>query len=142
MRQALQEARIAAQEQEIPVGAVVVSGGRVIARGHNMVECLSDCTAHAEILAITAACDYLGSKILPNCALYVTMEPCAMCFGAIMLARIPNVVYGCDATYTDPVRMRLQEVFQTHLSGRISLTRGVLRDECAALVREYFSSKR
>ncbi|MBR0056485.1 MAG: nucleoside deaminase, partial [Kiritimatiellae bacterium] len=112
MREALAEARIAADEGEVPVGAVVVARGRVIARGHNMTERLADPTAHAEMIALTAATEALGGKYLSDCALYVTLEPCPMCAGAIVQSRIPRVVIGalnpkagCAGSVVDLLRM-------------------------------------
>ena len=95
MRIAIEEAREAARHDEVPVGAVIVSGNRIIARCHNLTETLTDVTAHAEMMAITAAADALGGKYLTDCTLYVTVEPCPMCAGAIIQARIPEVVMGC-----------------------------------------------
>lgn len=137
MRLALAEARAAESEGEIPVGAVVVAAGRVIARAHNQTETLHDVTAHAEMLAITAAASYLGGKYLTQCTLYVTVEPCVMCAGAIGWAQIPRVVYGAP----DPKRG-----FQTYapraLHPKAAAQAGVLQDECAQLVAAFFRKKR
>lgn len=137
MRQALREARAAADEDEVPIGAVVVLGDSVIARAHNQTEQLGDATAHAEMLAFTAAAEYLGGKYLQECILYVTVEPCPMCAGAAGWTQVGRIVYGA----ADPKRG------YTLLSGpllhpKTEVTAGVLADECGALVREFFKKKR
>ena len=137
MRQAIDEARKALVEQEVPIGAVVVCGGRVIGRGHNLVETLCDATAHAEMQCITAAASTLGGKYLKGCTLYVTVEPCIMCAGALAWSQIDRVVYGAD----DPKRGF------TTVSGRIFhpktiVERGVLAEECEALMKDFFKTLR
>lgn len=137
MRMAIDEALRALKEQEVPIGAVVVCGDRVIGRGHNLVETLCDATAHAEMQAITAAATTLGGKYLTGCTLYVTVEPCVMCAGALAWSQIDRVVYGAD----DPKRG------YSTLKGRIFhpktvVERGVLREECEALMRDFFKSLR
>ena len=137
MRMAIDEARKALKEQEVPIGAVVVCGERVIGRGHNLVETLCDATAHAEMQSITAAAATLGGKYLKGCTLYVTVEPCIMCAGALAWSQIDRVVYGAD----DPKRG------YTTVSGRIFhpktvVDRGVLADECEELMTEFFKSLR
>ena len=137
MKMALDEASKAYAQGEVPVGAVVVCQGRVIARAHNLTETLTDVTAHAEMQAITAAANYLGGKYLNECTLYVTVEPCVMCAGALAWSQIDRVVYGAD----DPKRG------YTTVSGRIFhpktvVERGVLADECEALMTEFFKSLR
>ena len=137
MRMAIDEARKALKEQEVPIGAVVVCGERVIGRGHNLVETLCDATAHAEMQSITAAAATLGGKYLKGCTLYVTVEPCIMCAGALAWSQIDRVVYGAD----DPKRG------YTTVSGRIFhpksvVERGVLADECESLMTEFFKSLR
>lgn len=137
MRMAIDEARKALKEQEVPIGAVVVCGERVIGRGHNLVETLCDATAHAEMQSITAAAATLGGKYLKGCTLYVTVEPCIMCAGALAWSQIDRVVYGAD----DPKRGH------TTVSGRIFhpktvVERGVLADECESLMTEFFKSLR
>ena len=137
MRQALAEARRAAAEQEVPVGAVVVAGGRIIGRGHNLVETLADPTAHAEMQALTAAASALGGKYLQQCTLYVTVEPCIMCAGAIGWAQVGRVVWGAD----DPkkgYRCYSDRVFHP----KTTVVRGVLREECEALMTAFFASLR
>ena len=137
MRMAIDEARKALKEQEVPIGAVVVCGERVIGRGHNLVDTLCDATAHAEMQSITAAAATLGGKYLKGCTLYVTVEPCIMCAGALAWSQIDRVVYGAD----DPKRG------YTTVSGRIFhpktvVERGVLADECESLMTEFFKSLR
>lgn len=143
MRLALTEAHQAAAEGEVPVGAIVVCNGKVIGRGHNMTERLKDVTAHAEMLAITAAAQTLGGKYLPDCTLYVTVEPCAMCAGAIGWSQIARLVYGAS----DPKRG-----FQSHfypdksspspLHPKTDVTKGILAEEAAALMSEFFKARR
>ncbi|MBQ5898341.1 MAG: nucleoside deaminase [Alistipes sp.] len=137
MRMAIDEARKALKEQEVPIGAVIVCGERVIGRGHNLVETLCDATAHAEMQCITAAASTLGGKYLKGCTLYVTVEPCIMCAGALAWSQIDRVVYGAD----DPKRG-----FST-VSGRIFhpktiVERGVLVEECEALMKDFFKTLR
>ena len=137
MRMAIDEARKALKEQEVPIGAVVVCGERVIGRGHNLVETLCDATAHAEMQCITAAASTLGGKYLKGCTLYVTVEPCIMCAGALAWSQIDRVVYGAD----DPKRGF------TTVSGRIFhpktiVERGVLVEECEVLMKDFFKTLR
>ncbi len=137
MRMALQEARKAMENDEVPVGAVIVSNGKLIARGHNQTELLGDVTAHAEIIAITAASNNLGSKYLTDCTIYVTLEPCVMCAGALFWSQISNIVYGAS----DEKRgfTKLQDNI---LHPKTTLTGGILADECAELLKEFFAKKR
>lgn len=137
MRQALNEARKAFDEQEVPVGAVVVAGDRVVGRGHNLVETLSDPTAHAEMQALTAAASTLGGKYLSQCTLYVTVEPCIMCAGAIGWAQVGRVVWGAD----DP-KKGYRCYSETVLHPKTTVARGVLREECEALMGAFFASLR
>ena len=137
MRQAIDEARKALVEQEVPIGAVIVCGGRVIGRGHNLVETLCDATAHAEMQSITAATTTLGGKYLKGCTLYVTVEPCIMCAGALAWSQIDRVVYGV----ADPKRG------YTTVEGRIFHPKtvvegGVLAEECEAIMKEFFMKLR
>ena len=134
MRLALNEARKAFDMQEVPIGAVVVSGDAVIGRGHNLVETLSDPTAHAEMQALTAAASTLGGKYLPECTLYVTVEPCIMCAGAIAWAQVGRVVWGAD----DPKR-GYRRYSETVFHPRTTLTRGVLAAECGELMTSFFT---
>ena len=137
MRQALQQAHQALAEGEIPIGAVIVCQGKVIARGHNLTERLHDVTAHAEMQAITAAAEYLGGKYLKDCTLYVTVEPCIMCAGALGWSQISRVVYGAS----DEKRGFLNYAPQA-LHPRCELKGGVLEDECASLMKNFFQKKR
>ena len=137
MGEALREARRAADEDEIPVGAVVVAGDSIIARAHNQTELLHDVTAHAEMLALTAAADHLGAKYLNGCTLYVTLEPCVMCAGALGWAQLDRIVYGAD----DPKR-GFQRLGTAMLHPKTTVTSGICADECAALVKEFFKKKR
>ncbi len=134
MRLALNEAEQAFKKQEVPIGAVVVSNGAVIGRGHNLVETLGDPTAHAEMQALTAAAATLGGKYLQNCTLYVTVEPCIMCAGAIGWAQVSRVVWGAD----DPkkgYRCYSERVFHP----KTTTTNGILRAECEALMTRFFA---
>ncbi|MBP3433082.1 MAG: nucleoside deaminase [Alistipes sp.] len=137
MRQALNEAHRALDKREVPIGAVVVAGDRVIGRGHNLVETLMDATAHAEMQAITAAMSALGGKYLNDCTIYVTVEPCVMCGGALAWSQIGRVVYGAAdpkrgySTYSDRI-----------LHPKTEVVAGVLREECEALMSEFFQSLR
>ena len=137
MREALAEAHKALEKDEIPIGAVVVSNGRVIGRGHNLTETLHDVTAHAEMQAITAAAEYLGGKYLDRCALYVTVEPCVMCAGAIGWSQLGKLVFGAADEKRGYQRFAPQA-----LHPRCTVTQGVLADECATLMKEFFKTKR
>ncbi len=142
MKQALREAARAFEFGEVPVGAVVVREGRVIGRGYNQVEQLKDPTAHAEIIAITAAASTLGSKWLEQCTLYVTLEPCAMCAGAIVLARLPSLVIGSRDPKTGACGSVFSITDDRRLNHRVHLTEGVLKEQCGELLREFFFSLR
>lgn len=137
MREALREARAAAAEEEVPIGAVVVSGDRIIGRGHNQTELLHDVTAHAEMLALTAAEEALGAKYLADCTLYVTVEPCPMCAGAIGWAQVGRLVYGA----ADPKR-GFSLLTGPVLHPKTTVEGGVLADECEQLMKEFFKKKR
>ncbi len=137
MREALREAALAAGEDEVPVGAVVVCRGRVIARGHNMTERLHDPTAHAEMIALTAATEALGGKYLSDCTLYVTVEPCPMCAAALGWAQLGGLVYGAS----DPKRG--YTLFSPSLlHPKTGVVSGVLAGECASVISDYFKNKR
>ena len=137
MKMALDEAKAAAAEGEIPVGAIVVCKGMVIARAHNLTETLTDVTAHAEMQAITAAASYLGGKYLDQCTLYVTLEPCVMCAGAIGWSQLGRLVYGAS----DPKRG--YSVFAPGaLHPKTQITTGILADECGGIVQEFLRAKR
>ena len=138
MKVAIDEARRAYEEDEVPIGAVVVSKGRIIGRGHNLTEKLNDVTAHAEMQAITAAANYLGGKYLDDCTLYVTVEPCIMCAGAIGWAQISHIVYGA----ADEKRGYRTFTSKSPFHPRATVTAGVLGEECGELMRTFFKSKR
>ena len=137
MRQALEEAQEAFRANEIPVGAVIVCRDRIIARAHNLTERLTDVTAHAEMQAITAAASHLGGKYLTDCTLYVTVEPCVMCAGALGWSQIGRVVYGA----ADPKR-GYRTFAPDALHPRTEVTAGTLEEECGALMKEFFKRKR
>ena len=137
MKEALAEARAALAEEEIPIGAVVVCGGRIIGKGHNMVERLHDATAHAEMIAITAATESLGGKYLQDCTLYVTVEPCPMCAAALNWSQVSRIVYGAP----DP-RRGYSLYTPSLLHPRTEVLGGILSEECGALVADYLRSKR
>ena len=137
MREALAEARAAAAEEEIPIGAVIVCNGRIIGKGHNMVERLHDATAHAEMIAITAATEALGGKYLQDCTLYVTVEPCPMFAAALNWSQISRIVYAAP----DP-RRGYSLYSPSLLHPRTEVLSGVLAEECGSLVSDYFKTKR
>jgi tRNA(adenine34) deaminase len=138
MKQALAEAEKAFEEGEVPVGAVIVCDHRIIARAHNQTELLTDVTAHAEILALTAASSYMGSKYLPDCTLYVTLEPCVMCAGALAWAQIGRVVYAA----TDEKRGFMLYGGKDLLHPKTKLEMGIMETECGALLSEFFKARR
>ncbi len=139
MQQALKEAVLAYEADEVPVGAVVVVNNKIIARGHNQVELLTDSTAHAEILALTSAYNYLGAKYLPEASLYVTVEPCLMCCGALYWSKIGRIVYGASDE-KNGFKHITKENWPFH--PKTELVKGVLQDECAQLMRSFFKAKR
>ena len=138
MRIALQEARAAMAEGEIPIGAIVVGHGRILGRGHNLTQALADVTAHAEMQAITAATQYVGGKYLKDCTLYVTVEPCLMCAGAIAWAQVSRIVYGA----ADEKRGYACQVARSPFHPKAQVLGGVLADECRALMQSFFSTLR
>jgi tRNA(adenine34) deaminase len=137
MREALKEARKAFDADEVPVGAVVVANNRVIARAHNLTERLNDVTAHAEMQAITAAANALGGKYLTDCTLYVTLEPCVMCAGALSWSQISRIVYGASDEKRGYARLN-----QPVMHPKTVIEYGLLADECAKLMKEFFQKKR
>jgi len=139
MMQALKEAKKAFEDGEIPVGAIVVINEKIIARGHNMVEKLNDATAHAEMIALTSASNLLGSKYLPDATLYVTVEPCLMCAGAIFWSKLGKIVYGAD-----DIKSGYKKTAGTNwpFHPKTQLIRGVLKQECTALMKDFFKNKR
>jgi tRNA(adenine34) deaminase len=137
MREALKEARKAFDADEVPVGAVVVANNRVIARAHNLTERLNDVTAHAEMQAITAAANALGGKYLTDCTLYVTLEPCVMCAGALSWSQISRIVYGASDEKRGYARLN-----QPVMHPKTIVEHGLLADECAGIIKEFFQKKR
>lgn len=142
MRAALREARASADANEVPVGCVIVHDGQIIGRGHNQVEALHDATAHAEIVAIGAASDALQSWRLIDCTLYATLEPCAMCAGAMVLSRLPRLVYGAMDPKAGACGSVLDVIHEPRLNHRVQVTAGVLAPECGALLTTFFARKR
>ena len=136
MKKALQEAEMAFEKDEIPVGALIVIDNKVIARGHNLTEMLNDVTAHAEMQAITAAANFLGGKYLKDCTLYVTLEPCQMCAGALYWSQITKIVFGASDTH------RGYEKMGTQLHPKTTVVRGVLAEEAAELMKRFFAKRR
>lgn len=136
MKLALQEAQIALEKDEVPIGCIIVSNNRVIAKAHNLTEALNDVTAHAEMQAITSAANYLGGKYLQNCTLYVTLEPCVMCCGALNWSQISKVVIGARDEQRGFINKNLS------LHPKTELVVGVMENECSDLVKNFFKSKR
>lgn len=141
MRQALIEAQAAYDEDEVPVGAVIVHERKIIARSHNQVERLRDPTAHAEILAITQAANFLGAKFLDKCTVYVTIEPCFMCAGALVLSRVEKVVFGAEDPKTGAFGS-ITDMNSLKSNHRIEVVKGVLRQECSHIIQKFFQGKR
>ena len=139
MKQALLQAQIAYKQDEVPVGAVVVLHNKIIARGYNQVEKLNDPTAHAEIIALTSAFNFLGSKYLPEAVIYITVEPCVMCAGALYWSKIGKVVYGAPDEKNGYLRITKDN---SPFHPKTELVRGVLKEECAGLMKSFFQSKR
>ena len=137
MRLAIEEAAAAYDAGEVPVGCLIVADGQIVGRGHNLTETLQDVTAHAEIQAITAAAQTLGGKYLKDCTLYVTVEPCVMCAGAIGWAQVARVVYGCKDE-----KRGFTQFAPKALHPKTQVTEGVLEDECKALMQRFFEEKR
>ena len=142
MRAALREALASQAEDEVPVGCVIVHDGLIVGRGHNQVEGLRDATAHAEIVAIGAASSTLDSWRLNACTMYVTLEPCAMCAGAIVLARVGRLVYGADDPKAGACGSVLDVIHEPRLNHRVEIATGVLAEECGALLKAFFRAKR
>ncbi|PDS22281.1 nucleoside deaminase [Flavobacterium branchiophilum] len=136
MKKALEEAEIAFEKGEVPVGSVIVIQNKIIARSHNLTELLHDVTAHAEMQAITAAANYLGGKYLTNCTLYVTLEPCQMCAGALYWSQISKIVFGA------PDVKRGFETLQTQIHPKTTIVRGIMQHEASALMKRFFENKR
>ncbi len=145
MKIALKEAQKAFDDGEVPIGAVVVMNERIIAKGYNQVEKLNDSTAHAEIIALTAAFNYLGSKYLPDATIYITIEPCLMCCGALYWSKIGRIVYGADDEkngYRKYIGKTINGDVQTPFHPKTELLSGIYKEECAALIKTFFKSRR
>jgi len=142
MREALKEAQAAFDEDEVPVGCVIVHKRKLIARAHNQIERLKDPTAHAEMLALTAAANTLEMKWLNQASVYVTIEPCAMCSGALVLARVEKLFYGADDPKTGSCGSVFNIIDNPRLNHRIKVRKGLLAEECAAMVSGFFARKR
>jgi tRNA(adenine34) deaminase len=139
MQQALKEANKAYDDGEVPVGAVVVMGDRVIARGHNQVERLNDPTAHAEIIALTSAFNYLGSKYLPEASIYITVEPCLMCAGALYWSKVSRIIWGADDEKNGHKRIT-EPNWPFH--PKTEVVKGILKPECMELMKRFFKERR
>lgn len=145
MHQALEEARKAYDNEEVPVGAVIIMNNRIIARGYNQVEKLKDSTAHAEIIALTAAFNYLSSKYLPDAIIYITVEPCLMCAGALYWSKIGKIVYGADDAkngYKKYFSLQQDKAAIWPFHPKTVLINGVLKEECGWLMKDFFKSRR
>ena len=142
MKEAIKEAQEAFSIDEVPVGAVVVYENKVIARAHNQVETLKDPTAHAEIIALTQASSFLGNKWLSGCFIYVTIEPCSMCAGALVLSRIEKIIYGANDPKAGACGSVINIANNKSLNHRLEIKKGVLEDECSLLLKDFFRKKR
>lgn len=142
MSTAIEAAKTARDNGDVPIGAVIVHQGQIIAKAYNQREQLNDPTAHAEIIALTQAAAALGSWRLDGCTIYVTLEPCPMCAGALVLGRLDRLVYGCDDPKTGAVKSLYNIVQDERLNHRLEVTSGVLVEECAALLQEFFARRR
>jgi len=142
MQEALREAKEAFKDDEVPVGAVIVNKDRIIARGYNQVERLKDPTAHAEMIALTSATNFLGTKWLNGSTLYVTIEPCSMCAGALVLARIESIYFGAKDPKTGACGSVINIANNNKLNHRIKISGGILEEECSLLLKDFFKKKR
>ena len=142
MQEAIREAKKAAELDEVPIGAVVVHNHQIIARGHNQVEMLKDPTAHAEMIALTAATSFLSSKWLRECSLYVTIEPCSMCAGALVLARLGRVCFGAEDPKAGACGSVVNIAHHKGLNHRLNIQGNILAPQCAGLLSEFFKKKR
>ena len=142
MRAAIDQANTALENDDVPVGAVIVCENKIIAKGCNQRQQLNDPTAHAEIIALTAAAEHIGHWRLLNCTIYVTLEPCPMCAGALVLARIDRLVFGCDDPKTGACGSLYNIVQDNRLNHRLEITKGVLADDCSKMLQDFFSIKR
>ncbi|MCC5925285.1 MAG: nucleoside deaminase [Bacteroidetes bacterium] len=142
MLQAFYEAESALKQNEVPVGAVIVRNGIVVGRGHNLVETLQDPTAHAEVVAITAACETLQSKYLLDCTMYVTLEPCPMCSGALVWSKIPRVVFGAIDEKSGGCGSLFNICQHKNLNHQIEVLGGVMEQDCSEILKKWFASRR
>jgi tRNA(adenine34) deaminase len=142
MKEALRQAKMAFVRDEVPVGAVIVHKNKIIARAYNQVEMLKDPTAHAEMLVLTEACNFLGNKWLLDCFIYVTIEPCSMCAGALVLSRVKKIIYGACDPKTGACGSVTDIANNRKLNHRIDVKSGVLEKECSLLLKEFFAKKR
>ncbi len=142
MKEALREARKAFEKDEVPVGAVIVHGGSIVAKAHNQIKTLKDPTAHAEMIAITQAANYLKNERLIDCGMYATIEPCSMCAGAMVLARIRKLVYGAEDPKAGASGSVMDVTNNAKLNHRIEVINGVLAEEAGYLIKEFFRKKR
>ena len=142
MRKALQQAEIAYGKDEVPVGAIIVYKDKIIAKAHNQIECLSDPTAHAEMIAITQAASFLKNERLTDCAMYVTVEPCPMCVGAMVLARIKHLIIGASDPKTGACGGAMNLIQHSKLNHKIKVTFGIMQNESSLFMKEFFRKKR
>lgn len=142
MKAAIDQAYIALENEDVPVGAVIVHQDKIIAKGYNQRHHLNDPTAHAEIIALTAASEYIGHWRLHDCTIYVTLEPCSMCAGALVLARIDKLVFGCTDPKTGACGSLYNIVQDPRLNHRVEITKDVLAEDCAKLLQDFFRNKR
>ncbi|MBL7069802.1 MAG: nucleoside deaminase [Candidatus Omnitrophica bacterium] len=142
MKEAVKEAGKAFEADEVPVGAVIVHNKRVIARAHNQIKLLKDPTAHAEMIAVTQAANALRNERLNNCDIYVTIEPCPMCMGALVLARVRNLIFGAEDSKTGACGSVITIGADNKFNHKIRIYKGVLKDECASLIKNFFKNKR
>ena len=142
MRIAIEQAKVAEENGDVPIGAVIVYNNQIIGKAYNQREQLEDPTAHAEIIAITQAAAFLESWRLNDCTMYVTLEPCCMCAGALVLARMDRLVYGCEDPKTGAVKSLYNIVQDERLNHRLEVTSGILADECSKLLQDFFKRRR
>lgn len=142
MESAFREAELAYKRKEVPIGAVIVHKSKIIGRGYNQIETLQDPTAHAEMIAITAAANQLGNRRLEGCVLYVTLEPCSMCAGAIVLARLPRLVFGTPDPKAGACGTLYNLVQDERLNHRVELVGGVMQEQCSAILKDFFTKVR
>jgi tRNA(adenine34) deaminase len=142
MKLAIEQAQVAAENGDVPIGAVIVYEDRIIARAHNQREQLADPTAHAEIVALTQAAAALQNRHLHDCTMYVTLEPCPMCAGALVLSRMERLVYGCDDPKTGACKSLYNIVQDDRLNHRLEVTSGVLKEQCSQQLQEFFAKRR